>query len=97
MKNPSIDIPIGIVGATAIACVLYMLLALVLCAMVPSAQMDPAAPFASAFAALASPGSNTWHTAFLHTSARFVAFGAFTGVTARNSLPSWVVYKDPYR
>ncbi len=79
MKDPSVDIPIGIVGATSIACVLYMALALVLCAMVPAAQMDPAAPFASAFAMLA-PAGGAWRAAFLHTSARFVSFGAFTGV-----------------
>ena len=79
VKNPSVDIPIGMIGATSIACVLYVLLALVLCAMVPAAQLDPAAPFASAFAALASAGSGAWRAAFLHTSARFVSFGAFTG------------------
>lgn len=79
VKDPSVDIPIGIVGATSIACVLYMALALVLCAMVPATQMDPAAPFASAFAMLA-PAGGAWRGAFLHTSARFVSFGAFTGV-----------------
>ena len=82
VKNPSVDIPVGMIGATSIACVLYVMLALVLCAMVPAARMDPAAPFASAFAALASPGSGAWRAAFLHTSARFVSFGAFTGELA---------------
>lgn len=72
------DIPIGIVGATAIACMLYCLLAVVLCAMAPVVTMDTAAPFASAFAALA-PGGGAWRAAFLRTSARFVSFGAFTG------------------
>lgn len=33
------DLPIGIVGATAIACVLYMLLSLVLCAMIASPKV----------------------------------------------------------
>lgn len=79
------DIPIGIVGASSIACMLYMALALVLCAMVPATQMDPAAPFASAFAMLA-PAGGAWRAAFLRTSARFVSFGAFTGVRM-NCLP----------
>ncbi len=86
VKNPSVDIPVGMIGATSIACVLYVLLALVLCAMVPAARLDPAAPFASAFAALASAGSGAWRAAFLHTSARFVSFGAFTGDFAAHNL-----------
>ena len=40
VKNPSVDLPIGIVGATAIACVLYMLLSLVLCAMIASPKVE---------------------------------------------------------
>ena len=34
------DLPIGIVGATAIACVLYVLLSLVLCTMVASPKVE---------------------------------------------------------
>ena len=90
VKDPSVDIPIGMIGATSIACVLYSLLALVLCAMVPVAQMDPAAPFASAFAALAMPSSGAWRAAFLGTSARFVSFGAFTGGVAAPVPHHWV-------
>ena len=40
VKNPSVDLPIGIIGATAIACVLYMLLSLVLCAMIASPKVE---------------------------------------------------------
>ena len=81
VKNPAVDMPLGIVGAVAICGVLYVGLSLVLCAAVPYADIQIGAPFSAAFLSLIRradpPGS--LRTAFLRASARFVSFGALTG------------------
>ncbi|KAF2310794.1 hypothetical protein GH714_017284 [Hevea brasiliensis] len=48
-KNPARDIPIGLVGSMTITTLLYCLLAVTLCLMVPYQQIDPDAPFSVAF------------------------------------------------
>ncbi|XP_037495684.1 cationic amino acid transporter 1 isoform X4 [Jatropha curcas] len=48
-KNPARDIPIGLVGSMAITTLLYCLLAVTLCLMVPFKQIDADAPFSVAF------------------------------------------------
>ncbi len=80
VKNPAVALPVGIVGAVAICATVYILLSLVLCAMVPYADIQLGAPFSAAFLSLAGPDSDRMRTAFLVTSARFVSFGAVTGV-----------------
>lgn len=51
-KNPARDIPIGLVGSMTITTLLYCLLAVTLCLMVPYKQIDPDAPFSVAFQAV---------------------------------------------
>ncbi|XP_050221024.1 cationic amino acid transporter 1-like [Mercurialis annua] len=48
-KNPARDIPIGLVGSMAVTTLLYCLMAVTLCLMVPYQQIDPDAPFSVAF------------------------------------------------
>ncbi|CAL5221075.1 g3200 [Coccomyxa viridis] len=48
-KNPSRDMPIGIIGATTVCTVLYIIMCIVICMMVPYDQIDPNAPFSTAF------------------------------------------------
>ncbi|CAA6657905.1 unnamed protein product [Spirodela intermedia] len=51
-KNPGRDIPIGLVGAMSITTVIYCVMALTLCLMVPYKEIDPDAPFSVAFSAV---------------------------------------------
>ncbi|XP_065882249.1 cationic amino acid transporter 1-like [Euphorbia lathyris] len=69
-KNPARDIPIGLVGSMAVTTVLYCLMAITLCLMVPYGQIDPDAPFS---VALQSVG---WDWAKY-----IVAAGALKGMT----------------
>lgn len=71
--------PVGIVGAILVSAVLYVLMCLCICLMLPSSAIDLEAPFAAAFTSLATPGSSALHRTLLATSARFVSFGALTG------------------
>ncbi|GMH31053.1 hypothetical protein Nepgr_032896 [Nepenthes gracilis] len=48
-KNPSRDIPIGLVGSMVIATLAYCLMAVTLCLMQPYKQVDPDAAFSVAF------------------------------------------------
>ncbi|KAM7500502.1 hypothetical protein LguiA_024916 [Lonicera macranthoides] len=48
-KNPAKDIPIGLVGSMVITTIIYCLLAVTLCLMVPFNRIDPDAPFSVAF------------------------------------------------
>ncbi|XP_010687038.2 cationic amino acid transporter 1 [Beta vulgaris subsp. vulgaris] len=48
-KNPSEDIPFGLIGSMVIAIVSYCLLAITVCLMQPYSQLDPDAPFSIAF------------------------------------------------
>jgi hypothetical protein len=49
VKNPGVDMPVGIVGCISFVSVIYSLLALVLVLMVPYDQIDTAASFSTAF------------------------------------------------
>lgn len=79
--NPAADLPLGIVGAVCICGALYVGLSLVLCAAVPYRRIRSGAPFSQAFLSLVDPAAppGSLRSAFLHTSARFVSFGALTG------------------
>lgn len=81
VKNPAVDMPLGIVGAVSICGVLYVALSLVLCAAVPYSDIKVGAPFSAAFLSLIRPADppGGLRTAFLRASARFVSFGALTG------------------
>ncbi|XP_050368350.1 cationic amino acid transporter 1 [Argentina anserina] len=48
-KNPARDIPIGLVGSMVITTIVYCLLAVTLCLMVPIQLIDEQAPFSKAF------------------------------------------------
>ena len=45
VKNPGIDLPIGIVGSLLVCAFLYALMCVVICLMVPYALIDINAPF----------------------------------------------------
>ncbi|KAK9819560.1 hypothetical protein WJX81_003898 [Elliptochloris bilobata] len=79
-RNPARDLPIGIVGSLLACSVLYAGLALTLCLMVPAPDIDMSAPFSTAFLAMVRPDSGAVRRLFLVTSARFVSFGAVTGI-----------------
>jgi APA family basic amino acid/polyamine antiporter len=48
-KNPGKDIPIGLLGSMTICTVLYVLVALTLCSMVSTPEIDQNAPYSVAF------------------------------------------------
>jgi amino acid transporter len=81
VNNPAVALPVGIVGAVSICGGLYISLCLVLCAMVPYADIRIDAPFPAAFLSRVDPlaPAGSLRSAFLRTSARFVSFGALTG------------------
>ena len=70
-KNPSRDLPIGIIGSLGISTVIYIAVALVLTGMVPWEKLGVADPLAAAFA-------------FVHAdvSAGIIALGAVVSMTA---------------
>ncbi|XP_027338383.1 cationic amino acid transporter 1-like [Abrus precatorius] len=70
-KNPSRDIPIGLLGAMVITTVAYCLLAATLCLMQPYNRIDIDAPFSVAFSDIG------WDWAKY-----IVAFGALKGMTS---------------
>ncbi|BDA45110.1 Cationic amino acid transporter 1 [Coccomyxa sp. Obi] len=80
VEDPAASLPIGIVGAVAISAMLYIGLSAVICAMVPYQDIQAGAPFSQAFLSLVSPADGRLRSALLHTSARFVSFGAVTGI-----------------
>jgi APA family basic amino acid/polyamine antiporter len=49
VRQPSRDLPLGILGALGIVTACYMLMSAALVMMVPIGQLDLAAPFAAAF------------------------------------------------
>lgn len=55
MKNPGVDMPIGIVGCISFVSIIYSLLALVLVLMVPYDKIDTAASFSTAFTQVGYP------------------------------------------
>ena len=69
VKNPAVDLPIGILGAIGICAVLYAAMSLVICGMVPYQDMDVDAPFSQAFVAV----GQGW-------AAEVVSVGAVTGI-----------------
>ncbi|KAL3851520.1 hypothetical protein ACJIZ3_013402 [Penstemon smallii] len=70
-KNPGRDIPIGLVGSIVITTIIYCLMAVTLCLMQPYLDIDPDAPFSTAFQAVG------WSWAQY-----LVAFGALKGMTS---------------
>lgn len=54
-RNPGRDMPLGIIGATSICTVFYIIMCIVICMMVPYAQIDTGAPFSSAFGSVGLP------------------------------------------
>ena len=89
VNNPSVDLPVGIVGAVSLCGCLYTGLCLVLCTMVPYNDISIDAPFPAAFLSLIDPSapSDSMRTAFLRTSSRFVSFGALTGARRTHEPP----------
>jgi len=70
-KNPSRDVPFGIIGSLAICSLIYLAVTLVLVGMVPYQHIDPDAPFSAAFRQVGLP----W-------AADIVALGAMVGITS---------------
>jgi APA family basic amino acid/polyamine antiporter len=48
-RNPGRDMPLGIISATGVCTILYIIMCIVICMMVPYAEIDINAPFSSAF------------------------------------------------
>ncbi|KAF6256039.1 amino acid permease family protein [Scenedesmus sp. NREL 46B-D3] len=55
VKNPAVDMPVGIVGCITFVGIIYTLMSLCLVMMVPYDQLDPAASFATAFTQVGLP------------------------------------------
>ncbi|EIE21064.1 amino acid transporter [Coccomyxa subellipsoidea C-169] len=67
VEDPETALPVGIVGAVVISAALYVALSAVICAMVPYGDIQV-------------PQLTNCMSALLRTSARFVSFGAVTGI-----------------
>jgi amino acid transporter len=48
-RNPGKDMPLGIIGGTGVCTILYIIMCIVICMMVPYADIDTGAPFSAAF------------------------------------------------
>ncbi|MBW1987152.1 MAG: amino acid permease [Deltaproteobacteria bacterium] len=70
-RNPSRDVPFGIIGSLFFCTIIYILVALVLIGMVPFTQIDPGAPFSTAFRQIGLP----W-------AAGLISVGALVGLTS---------------
>jgi len=70
-RNPSRDVPIGIIASLLISTILYILVAAVLTGMVPYQQIDIDAPVSAAFQRVGLPWAQL-----------LVAVGALTGITS---------------
>jgi len=70
-KNPSRDLPIGIIGSLLVCTVLYIAVAAVLTGMVPYAEIQKEAPVANAFEHVGFQGARL-----------LVSIGAITGITS---------------
>jgi basic amino acid/polyamine antiporter, APA family len=70
-RNPSRDVPIGIVGSLTLCTVLYIAVAAVLTGMVPYQQIDIDAPLAKAFSRIGLPWAHA-----------VISLGALTGITS---------------
>jgi APA family basic amino acid/polyamine antiporter len=79
-RDPAADLPFAILVSVAAAALLYAALAAVLVAAVPRAAVDHGAPFAAMFSHAAARAASPAGRVLLATSARFVSFGALTGI-----------------
>ena len=70
-RNPSRDVPIGIIGSLTLCTVLYIAVAAVLTGMVPYQQIDIDAPLAKAFSRIGLPWAHA-----------LISLGALTGITS---------------
>jgi basic amino acid/polyamine antiporter, APA family len=70
-RNPSRDVPIGIIGSLILCTVLYIAVAAVLTGMVPYQQIDIDAPLARAFSQVGLPWAHF-----------FISLGALAGITS---------------
>ncbi|MFM7111773.1 MAG: amino acid permease [Planctomycetota bacterium] len=70
-KNPSRDLPVGIIGSLLVCTVLYIAVAAVLTGMVPYAEIQKEAPVANAFEHVGFQGARL-----------LVSIGAITGITS---------------
>lgn len=70
-RNPSRDVPFGIIGSLALCSLIYLAAALVLVGMVPYGQVNPDSPFSTVFRQVGLP----W-------AADVVALGAMIGITS---------------
>mmetsp|Transcript_15504 Transcript_15504/g.46826 ORF Transcript_15504/g.46826 Transcript_15504/m.46826 type:complete len:678 (+) Transcript_15504:234-2267(+) len=82
VKNPAVDLPIGIVGSLLVCAFLYALMCVVICLMVPYGMIDINAPFSEAFHHILTTTNNitTAKKVFLQFSERIVSIGAVTGI-----------------
>ncbi|KAK9811336.1 hypothetical protein WJX72_002052 [[Myrmecia] bisecta] len=79
-RNPAVDLPIGVIGSLLICAAFYVLMCLAICLMMPYSQIDINAPFSTAFLDIQSAADSTAKRGLLNFSARFVSFGAVTGI-----------------
>ena len=70
-RNPSRDVPIGIIASLTLCTVLYITVAAVLTGMVPYREIDIDAPLAKAFSRVGLPWAHA-----------LISFGALTGITS---------------
>jgi basic amino acid/polyamine antiporter, APA family len=70
-RNPSRDVPIGIIASLTLCTILYIAVAAVLTGMVPYQQIDIDAPLAKAFSRAGLPWAHA-----------LISFGALTGITS---------------
>ena len=70
-RNPSRDVPIGIIASLTLCTVLYIAVAAVLTGMIPYQQIDIDAPLAKAFSRVGLPWAHA-----------LISFGALTGITS---------------
>lgn len=82
VKNPAVDLPIGIVGSLLVCGFLYALMCLVISLMLPYDQIDINAPFSEAFGHIleSSRNAGTPKKVFLGFAQRLVSIGALTGI-----------------
>lgn len=82
VKNPAVDLPIGIVGSLLVCGFLYALMCIVISLMVPYAQIDINAPFSQAFGHILQQSNNPGapKRIFLGLAQRVVSIGALTGI-----------------
>ena len=70
-RNPSRDVPIGIIASLTLCTILYIAVAAVLTGMMPYQQIDIDAPIAKAFSQVGLPWAHG-----------LISFGALTGITS---------------